>query len=307
MKYSLQSSIVIDADLKKVRDFVSDFSTWPSWSPWSVIEPDHKGKTSGKAGEIGHKMEWDGKVIGSGEQNIAAFEGDSILYNLEFFKPFKSKAKARFDFEKVKGGTKVTWHMHSSMPFFLFFMIPKMKAWIEMDYQRGLIMLKAIMEEGSVKAKTTLKGMSEVEGFSYVGIKRTCSFEDMPKQMSADFEELMEFLKEKGKKARHWVTLYPKTNMVKKQFTFISCMSSEDLEGLEMPENFVTGKIDSGKALEVHHEGAYLFLGNAWSMGMMYFRAQKLKGRAVPMEYYFNSPQSTKPEGLKTSIYFPVK
>jgi len=50
--------------------------------------------------------------------------------------------------------TKVTWTMNGCVPIFLFFMIGMMKAWIGMDYERGLMMLKELAEKGKVDALT---------------------------------------------------------------------------------------------------------------------------------------------------------
>jgi hypothetical protein len=307
MKYNVTSSKIIKAPLKKVKAHVEDFKNWPAWSPWSIIEPDHKGGAEGKAGQVGHKMTWDGEVIGSGENIILSNEDKAIHYSIEFFKPFKSKAKTSFLFEEVKGGTKVTWTMDSSMPFFMFFMIPTMRAWIEMDYNRGLTMLQSIMEKGKVQATTTNKGADFLEGFSYVGIKKTSLMENMPIEMKAAFTEITSTLMPKDKGGKHWISVYPKVNMAKKEFTYIAACSDENLGDLPLPEGWVRGNIESKNMFEIHHLGSYKFLGNAWSMGMMILRAMKMKQKGFPFEYYWNSPMNTPDEKLETSIFFPLK
>ena len=307
MKYQVKRSITIKAPLKKVRPFIEDFKHWESWSPWSIIEPGHKQKIKGDTGEIGHQMTWNGKIIGSGTNEIVAFEGNSIIYDLNFIKPFKSFSKVRFDFKKVKAGTKVTWIMDSSMPFFLFFMIPKMRAWIGMDYDRGLTMLKTLIEDGKIPAKTTNEGLKKFEGFSYVGIKKTSTKEKMPKEMGKAFDDLMNTLQKEGKKAKHWVSIYPKVNMAKQEFTYIAAASAENLDGVELPKNYIRGEIKTQKMLQIMHKGPYTFLGNAWSMGMMTLQAKKIKQNGIPFEYYWNHPKKVQAKNLKTSIFFPVK
>jgi effector-binding domain-containing protein len=89
--------------------------------------------------------------------------------------------------------------------------------------------------------------------------------------------------------------------------TYIAAISNEDLEGVDLGGSYVTGEINSGKSFEVNHDGAYEFLGNAWSMGMMTMRAKKYKAKDWPFEQYWNSPFEVSPNDLKTSVYFPMK
>ena len=308
MKYQVVRSTVINADLNKVRSIVGDFKTWLKWSPWNIVEPECKMDFDGNPSEPGHKMSWDGEVIGSGVNTISSVEDNAFHYDLEFIKPFRSKAKVSFLFEKEGEGTKVTWTMDSSMPFFLFFMIPMMKAWIGMDYERGLRMLKAVLEEGKVDADTNNLGKQQFEGFSYVGIKRTCSMAEIGDKMSADFGKIIEDVVEKNNRsAKHWVSLYSKMSMRTGVMTYIAAVSDEGLEGVDLGEGYVKGEIKSGTMLEIKHRGSYDFIGNAWSMGMMIIRSKKLRQNGVPFEYYFNSPMEVKPNELLTSIYFPLK
>ncbi len=307
MKYHVERSTLIKADMDKVQSLVKDFKHWNSWSPWTIAEPGCKMEVKGDVGQVGHEMFWDGEIIGSGKNTIESISDDRIDYDLQFLKPFKSSAKSSFIFKSKEDSVEVTWTMDSSMPFFLFFMIPMMKAWIGMDYDRGLKMLKAMVEEGKVNAKTTNAGVVDFGGFAYVGIQRTSTMEDIAKNMSPDFEKLMKDVQAKGLNPKHWISLYPKFDMKNNSMTYIAAASVEDPEEVDMGSDYVSGKIESGKMLEIKHDGSYEFLGNAWSMGMMYLRAKKMKQKPAPFEYYWNSPQDTKEDDLKTSIYFPLK
>ena len=308
MKYHVEKKTTIKAPIDKVKGLVADFSHWNNWSPWTIAEPDVKMTMEGSAGQPGHKMTWDGEVIGSGMNELVAVDGNHFDYDLTFITPFKSKAKVAFDFSEENGETTVVWTMDSSMPFFLFFMLPTMKAWIGMDYERGLRMLKEFAEKGSIDAETKNAGVTDFEGFDYVGIQHSATISEMKEQMPKDFQKIVdEVVVNRGLSAKHWVTLYPKTSMAKGTMTYIAAVSSENLEGVDFGENTVRGSIASTPALEITHHGSYDFLGNAWSMGMMYLRAKKMKGSGIPFEYYHNSPLEVEPKDLKTSIFFPVK
>lgn len=307
MKYNVTQQIGINAPLDKVRPLVEDFRNWKSWSPWMVIEPDCKGEVSGKKGEIGMKMSWDGNIIGAGNMTLVSSEDDIHTYDLRFIKPFKSQADVSLVLSEENGKTQVTWTMDSSMPWFLFFMIPMMRSWIEMDYDRGLRMLKSMAETGSIPAKTEQHGVVPFEGFSFVGIQKTSSMENMPRDMEAAFTKLHTDLTAQGMEARHWVTTYPKVNMRTKTFTYIAACSDEQLGTKKLGDGYVRGEIKSGNIFKVTHKGSYEFMGNAWSMGMMYLRAKKYKQSGIPFEYYHNSPKVVEESELLTDICFPMK
>lgn len=307
MKYQIKKSIIINAKTEKIKPLITDFNHWKTWSPWSICEPNHQQIITGNPCEVGHKMSWNGKIIGSGHNAIEKINENYIYYHLEFLKPWKSTAKTRLSLEKTSEGTKVTWTMDSSIPFFLFFMINKMKAWIGMDYERGLKMLKTLAEKGKIETKTTNEGISEFQGFSYIGIQKTSTIKNIGKEMKQAFTELIEELKSQGKSAKHFISIYIKSDIVSQKMTYIAAISDEELKESNLKGNYLKGVIDSGKVLEIKHKGSYEFLGNAWSMGMMFLRAKKIKKKKHPFEYYWNSPYEVKPEELETSIYFPIK
>ncbi len=253
-------------------------------------------------------MHWKGKVIGSGKQSIEKIEENQIDFDLQFLAPQKSEAKVSISFQKQAKGTKVTWRMDSSMPWYCFFMIPMVKTWIGMDFDRGLTMLKELAEKGKVNAKTTNEGIKNFEGFSYIGFQRTVSKNSLADIMSKDFERLVnELVHKRGLSAKHWVTVYRKFNMRNEEMTYVAAISDENLEGIDFGKDTVRGKIETGSVLELKHKGPYRFLGNAWSMGSMFVRYKKYKQTGKPFEYYWNSPYEVKEEELKTSVYFPIR
>lgn len=308
MKYHVERSILIDAPESTVKPLIQDFSHWNSWSPWTVAEPDCPVDIKGEPATPGHSMKWDGQIIGSGQNVLASMDDHTLNYDLAFFKPFKSQAKTAFHLQKKDGGTEVTWTMDSQMPFFMFFMVPMMKTMIGMDYDRGLRMLKEVAEEGQVKASTTNQGLVDLDGFSYVGLQRTVSIGEIGEKMQQDFDTLTEELVHKHDlKPDQWVSLYPKISMKKGEMTYVAAISDEGLSEASLPPQYVRGSVTPARALEVKHDGPYDFIGNAWSMGMMYLRAKKIKQAGVPFEKYWNHPKDVAPAELETSIYFPVK
>ncbi len=308
MKFNVEKSIQIHAPMIKVRELVDDFKCWQAWSPWIVMEPSCRLSFTGEPNKPGHAMSWQGEIIGSGTITLRSSQSQSLDYDLAFFNPQKSKATARLLFEPMEQNlSRVTWTMDSNLPFFMFFMLKTMKNWIGMDYDRGLRMLKELVERGELKCQTTNEGLVDYRGFSYVGIQRSVAFSIMSQSVQKDFEKIVKDIVINGNKtARHWVCIYPKFDIKNMQVTYIAAVSDENIADLALDSEYIRSTIGGCKALEIKHDGAYNFLGNGWSMGMMHMRAKKLKTGADPFEQYWNSPMEEKPEDLKTSIYFPI-
>lgn len=310
MKYVVERSILISRDISAVKPHLLDFSHWKAWSPWSVIEPDHKGDVSGNLGQVGSVMTWDGEVIGSGNITLSAMQDRRFDYDLAFIAPWKSEAKCSFLLAEKEGGTEVTWRMDAALPFYLFFMAGMMKAMIGMDYDRGLLMLKSVVETGAVGADTSAAGLVDFEGFAYVGIARTCHLDDMPQKMAKDFKRLGQACGDAPVTPAHYLGVYDKVKLGKQLFSFTSAVAGDKTDSLiDLPcmSDLVAGEIKSQKMFEIKHRGSYQYLGNAWAMGNMLLRAKKLKQNGAPFEYYHNDPDNTPEHELSTSIYFPVK
>ena len=305
-KVHVSKSIHIKSPQDKVFSFVRDFSQWPVWSPWLITDPDCQLTYR----DDGNQYTWDGPVTGAGEMEVL---GDSpneeIHYDLRFLKPFKSQAKVTFRFAAEKGGTKATWIMDSSLPFFLFFMRPMMTAMIGMDYQRGLSMLKDQLEDGKVPSTLAFPGESEVTAAPYIGIHRQCSIDEMPALMGKDFQELCHWAEtnrdvEGGKAFSIYHQWTPTKNVV------------EYTTGLELakpldttPDGFTIGERPACRAFVVTHTGPFRHLGNAWSAGM--FRSRNkifCQHKAIPpFEVYDNLHEDGPEEGYVTSVHFPVR
>ncbi len=307
MKFSIERSIVIDAGLDVVRPHIENMKNWRAWSPWSVLEPDHQQTYEGVDGELGSTMSWVGDVIGSGQLTMVAKQDQQLDYQLAFFAPWKSKAETSFLFTSDAGGTRVTWVMHSSMPFFLFFMTGMVKAMVGMDYDRGLTMLKSIVETGVVNADTSSQGVVDFNGFSYLGLARESHFSEMPDHMTADFQKLMLASEKSDFEPEHVLAVYNKVKLSKQIFYYTSAVSGGKSEVLKAELPLEEGEIPSQKMLEIKHRGSYKYLGNAWAMGHLTLRANKMKQNGSPFEYYHNDPSNTAEDELLTSIYFPIK
>lgn len=305
-KFTILKSIFIEAPVERVHALVRDFRQWPAWSPWLIAEPESRLDYSAD----GTGYAWEGRITGSGEMRVVREDAPhSIDCQLTFLKPWKSVNSVRFTFTARDGGTEVAWSMEGSLPFFLFWMRSMMSAWIGADYQRGLMMLKAVIETGSNPSRLAFPGPQEFPGVRYAGVRSRCAIADIATRMRGNMDRITAWLESSGSTAggppfsicHQWDPVKGTTDFTL-AFPF-------DTAATPLPADFVSGEIPACRVYQVRHTGPYRFLGNAWAAGVMHGRAKLYAAdkRISPFELYQNDPATTPEDGLVTLLHFPMK
>ncbi|MFY0605711.1 MAG: SRPBCC family protein [Cyclobacteriaceae bacterium] len=303
-KLAISKSILIDAPVSKVFDIVSDFNQWTVWSPWLLMDPDTKVTVA----EDKQSYEWDGKRTGKGNMKItSSAENKSVNYDLTFLTPWKSFAKVAFELEEKDGKTEATWIMDSSLPWFMFWMKKMMTAFVGMDYERGLRLLKDYAEDGKTHSDLHFLGESTKPGCAYIGIKTTASISNMS-DMGASFEKLMALVTEGDLLAGEPFSQYHKWDMVKGMATYTAAIPVKAIPE-NLPDGVISGTLPDTKVYTLKHTGPYHHLGNAWSTlyNMQRGKEFKLNKKVDPFESYVNSPMEVDEKQLVTEVHFPVK
>lgn len=307
-KLNVTRSIEIQASPEDVFDRIADFGTWTTWSPWLCSEPEAKVTVTENPNSEGSVYTWDGEIVGAGEiEHKTLVRGERIEQELRFLKPWPSKSTVLFDMSPTEGGTKLTWTMLGSIPFFMFFQKSMFEGFIGMDYERGLKMLKDWIEEGHIKSTTNIVGIQPMGPFHVVGVRQQCQLPEISSTMDGAFGEARSKLQQHGIDTNlELISVYhdlsPKTQRV--DFT-AGFLFGSPIQG---PSELSTWSLPAVQALRVDHHGCYGHLGNGWSAANAYARYKKLKQSKVgAFELYKNSPENTAPEHLLTEIYLPLK
>ncbi len=303
-KFHVEKSIVIDSPAEKVYDVLSNFNHWRPWSPWLITEPEANVTVE----DEGKSYAWEGNRTGSGSMRILDESANRwINIELTFLKPWKSTSKVKFRLEQEGDSTKVTWFMDGGLPFFMFWMKKMMTAFIGMDYERGLKMLKEFVEKGEVSSKLDFKGVSDFEGCTYVGIRTTCIIDEIGDKMQADFGKLHEFF-DANKESEPGVafSIYHKWDPVNRKVEYTGAWAVKNVPNLT--NGFISGEIPATKIYTLAHVGAYHYLGNAWSALYSMERAKEFKHKKKihPFEVYVSDPRDTPEKDLVTEINFAV-
>ena len=308
--YHIEKSIRIDADPITVYNKIADYSQWTVWSPWLIAEPTAKVTVSGNANSVGSTYGWVGEVTGEGKLTHKVLEpGKRIEDELCFIKPFKSVCKTAFHLSPEGSGTKVTWHMDGSMPWFLFWMIPMLKTLIGMDYSRGLNMLKELIETGSISSKVEVHGKHPVQKFKMLGIASKCSVESVGASMEEAFKKAQrEFEQFRLPLDGKMISVYTRFRMKEGVFEYISGFIVPESTVVPANSNLKEWKMVAPSAFKVAHVGPYHHLGNGWSVANQIVRYKKMKQHGCgTYEIYVTTPPDTAERELVTDIYLPLK
>lgn len=308
--YEIEKSILIQAPPQRVFEAIADYRTWSTWSPWLIAEPTAQVTVSEKPSSVGSVYAWHGQVTGQGELEHKKLVPDAVIEDeLRFIKPFKSICKTSFKLTPEDGGTRVAWDMKGALPWFLFWMVPMIKTFIGMDYQRGLNMLKEWIETGAIASKTIVHGTERIDTVRMAGIAGSCNIDEVSKAMEQAFEKAQsEFRKDGLPTEKGMISVYTQFRMKDARFDFIS--------GFEIGEDVVvpsssplkTWTLPACNAFRVEHVGAYRHLGNGWSVANQVCRYQKLKQQRIgTFERYRSLPSKVHETDIQTDIYLPLR
>lgn len=308
--YHVEKSIIIDADPTTVFNTIADYSRWTIWSPWLIAEPTAKVVVSADPSSVGSTYAWVGAVTGEGKLTHKVLEpGKRIEDELCFIKPFKSLCTSAFFLTPAGAGTKVSWHMDGSMPWFLFWMIPMLKTFIGMDYSRGLRMLKDLIETGTIPTKVEVQGKQPVPRFKMIGIKSACSVESVGASMDEAFKKAQrEFEQFRLPTDGKMISVYTKFRVKEGVFEYISGFIVPESTQVPAQSSLKEWTMIAANAFKVTHIGPYHHLGNGWSVANQLVRFRKMKQhRCGTYEIYVTTPPDTEERALVTEIYLPLK
>ena len=149
--FNIEKTIVINKPVAEVMNKVADLNYYSQWNPWQQSDPTTKKTITGTPKTAGHKYGWEGKKVGVGSLTLNSLDDKHIHFDLEFIKPWKSKAKDNWLFEHWGSGsdTKVTWQNSGELPWPIArLMGPMLHKSLSAQFEQGLGNLKRMVEQG---------------------------------------------------------------------------------------------------------------------------------------------------------------
>jgi len=149
--FNVEKTVVINRPLNEVKSKVSDLTYYSQWNPWQQMDKTSKQTITGTPHTPGHRYAWEGKKIGIGQLTLRDLDAQHIHFDLEFFKPWKSKANDNWLFENWgTNETKITWQNSGELPWPIArLMGPMINKNLNKQFEQGLVNLKALCESGT--------------------------------------------------------------------------------------------------------------------------------------------------------------
>ena len=148
-KFMVEKTTIIKKSVAEVMDKVGNLNFYSQWNPWQQADPTAKATITGTPKTPGHKYGWVGKKTGVGFLTLNSIDDKHIHFDLEFIKPWSSKAKDNWLFEEWGDGseTKVTWQNSGELPWPMArLMGPMINKQLNQQFEAGLRNLKKMCE-----------------------------------------------------------------------------------------------------------------------------------------------------------------
>lgn len=307
-QFNVARKRVINASPEALFTIVSDYKTWPEWTPWLAHEPDCKLEFSAPTNRADSWYSWDGQIIGAGKMTNHALNAPSrIDAKLAFTRPVKSQSDIYWDFVPVEEGTEVTWGMNGEMPFFLRWMAGKMDSMLGKDYEIGLAKLAMQAGDHSDPMALAFNGIVETPAQQYIGLPWEGSLDELGAVMQAGYPKLMAAVAEHGLElSGEPLALYHKVDPKKR---LVKCEMALPVKTTREIAGFSSGELTAQRYSRTTLKGGYGHLEKAWHSAFAHLKMKKLRLKwPQPMlERYVTDPMEKDGLDLITYLDIPVK
>jgi len=293
-KVVVSRSLWIDGPVAEVHHQVRHFQTWPRWIPWLVAAPGFELEFSERG------LSWSGQICGQGEMRILAeVENEGIEYEFATSKPQRVSATMAMRFQAKDGGTEVTWSYEGELSWFVFWRKGALQASRERELQRGLAMLKDLVETGEVRSRVECPGPGGCAPFVGVGIRRIASWEKLEEQRATDLQVVQKHYPE-GEP----LTVYEKGGLRQKGVSYVTGVKLERRPGV-VADGMALFEFPGSEVFTVRHLGDLRHRGNGWEGGRRHLQVKRLKAdrKLAPFEVY-EVPDGEEPV---VRIVFPLR
>ena len=310
-KFTMERSIVINAENETVFDLVNDLSNWAKWSPWAQTDPSIYNEDAFSDSQIGEgaKFCWKSEIetVGEGCMEITNVDPyKAIEINVDFgmgptlgtwkFLPSDKSVEVIWGFEMELGLNPIS-------KFYGYFM----EDYIAPDYEAGLKNLKNVAESQPKIKSVEVKEITIDEDQWFLSIKDSVNQYEMSKIHGILFSRIAYYMDSLGiEQKAPPISIY--------HFWSDSLIIIE--AGVPLKDSVVVedsqiklNKIKAGDFITAIHYGPYDRMPETYFGINEWFRKNlDVTPRGVPWEAYITDPViETNPEKWQTAIYFPVK
>ncbi len=306
--YEVTRSLSIEAAAPVLYPYISQLKKMDSWSPWSVLDSNQVKTYEGTDGTPGAITRWSGNDdVGSGWQELKSLTPNRVDYDVHFLQPFESSSNAFLTLQPEGKRTTVTWGFTGKMPmpWNVMGIFMNMEKAVGADFEKGLGLLKAMVEAKSTK--TLYEGYevsdAELPLTTFVGVRKQLSWDQVDPFMKKEIPRITALIAKAGLKTGVSNGLYFVWDEATKTTDMAAVMevpAGTKIPGLEIFEL-------KGRFLEVNYKGTYDKSFGAYQAMDDYLADRNLhQGAPVREEYVVNPDQEPDSTKWLMRIFMPV-
>jgi uncharacterized protein YndB with AHSA1/START domain/DNA gyrase inhibitor GyrI len=304
-QFTVERSAVLPAPPPRVYTWLTDFSQWPQWSPWLLHDAQTTLTQGGSAGQEGATYAWASDKIGQGRITHKRLVPDQrIEQDLEFLKPFKSRADVSFDLAAAEGGqTRITWRMVSSLPLPMRPLQAMFQRMIGLDYELGLARMAGALEPAAPHPEIRFADVAERAAQRVLTRGYSGPLSGLPIFFRGSMPALHAQAAAHGKGSAlgvyHRIDAKAETTVCDAAMPVDDQMVGDQIKTVPQGRYFVT-----------HLQGDYRFLRVAWhaASGQMRMRKLKFDSSRPSLEVYVNdAAQLSDTNQWHTELHLPVR
>lgn len=302
---NVERTRVLKAQPEAIWDQVNCLENWEKWDMWHK-DTNMTGHYEGPECGVGAKNIWTYKnTEDGGSQTITEVrEFEYIKTFLDFQK--MGTADAEMFFERVDGGTKVTWTLVSKAPSLIMRWVNTLMVGpgVTESYDQGLENLDELTKDmkPAPKYATGAISITMVESMDALAVRSVVGMDGIAEAMGQAFGKIMPLAGNKmaGAPFAIWYQWEGET------FEFDNCIAvSSPVAGSGDVKSI---KTYGGKAVMATHTGAYETTNYTWEAIGAYLAENGLQSTANPYEVYLTDPgQEPDPSKWVTELYWPIK
>lgn len=308
--YTIESKRFIKAPVAVIFDDVNEYKNWENWGPWYEMDSSIVATFPEKTSGVGASYSWKGKDGEGSIETISLKPNKEITHKIDF--GTGNQPTVYWNFEKVNGGTEVTWGMKGTNSFTgkLYWLT---QGGIEKNmtpmYDRGLELLDQHITTKLEKHTIESKGLTDVGGGFYLYLTSSSKLDKISSVTEDLFPKILSYMKENNiVAAGSPFSLCHKWNEANNYVVFSCCVPIK--ERIATTNNILVGFQKPQHTFKTILKGSYSYATEAWEDAFKSIAERGLKipeGSEFFEVYTVGKNQTENPTKWITEIYIPVE
>jgi effector-binding domain-containing protein len=304
---------IIEAPPTVIYNNVIDLKNWEAWSPWLEKNPESKITHSEPTIGVDASFLWEDDEGTGNIKTRSTIPNNTIEQDIQFEDYNPSNMIWSFT-QTPNGQTKVTWQLKADHIPFMFKIYSVFSGGFDNifgpDFERGLEKLDSVVVADMKKYNITIKGVTQHSGGFYIYNTASSKINDVETKIKESLPKVINYVRANSiTTAGPPFINYLKWDTENNAAIFTCCVPTNS-QVITTDENFLTGQLESFRAVKVILKGNRSNLKEAWEKAEAYINKNGLEASEngpnleTYVTDYMNFPN---PADWVTEIYIAIK